>query len=211
MSEQAKTRKNPFSYLFYDFVKLTSALPGFIVFRPKRIYENEAAKEKIRGGALIISNHIGFFDPIYLMFAVWYRRHHFICRAEFFKSKARLLFKGFHCIPIDRENFSMDSFRTITAHLTGGKLVSMFPEGHISGEQAAFKSGMVLMAVKGGAPIVPVYIKKREHFYNRLTVVIGAPVDAAAFCGARPAFAKIGELTAYLQTKEDELKKLVSF
>ena len=31
-------------------------------------------------------NHDGFFDPIYLMFAIWYRRHRFICRKEFFDS-----------------------------------------------------------------------------------------------------------------------------
>ena len=52
-----KKEKGKKSYFFYDFVKITAAIPGLIWFRPKRIYVNENAKKKIKGGALLISNH----------------------------------------------------------------------------------------------------------------------------------------------------------
>ncbi|MDD7394040.1 MAG: hypothetical protein PUG24_06570, partial [Eubacteriales bacterium] len=86
-------------YLFYDFVKITAAIPGLICFRPKLVYENKKAKKKIRGGAMIVSNHVGFRDPVYLQFAVWYRRQHFVCLKKLFEGRAALLFKGFLCIP----------------------------------------------------------------------------------------------------------------
>lgn len=212
MNGKKQNKLFSFQYWFYDFVKVTAGLPGLLIFRPRFVYENERAKEKLRGGALLIGNHIGFFDPIYLMIAVWYRRHHFICMAEFFRSKARWMFEHFLCIPIDRENFSVDSFRTITEHLKAGEIVSMFPEGHVnedtSGAVASFKSGMVLMAMRSGVPIVPIYVRKQSHWYERLVLVIGERVDITERYGSRPSFAQVEELAKSLHDKEEKLKDL---
>lgn len=200
-----------FDYLLYDIIGATAALPGLLWFRTKRIYASEKAKEKIRGGALVISNHVGFFDPIYLMFAIHYRRHHFIATKELFDGKVkRFLFtKAFHCIEIDRDNFNMATFRKIVDVLKQGKIVSMFPEGHICKEQenAAFKSGMVLMALQSGCSIVPVYIKKREHFWQRQVAVIGEPVMVKSEIGIK--VQQISEKTQYLFKIEKELENLV--
>ena len=162
-----KKQKKKTNYLFYDFVKITAALPGWLWFRTKRVYATEQAKQKIKGGALLISNHSGDIDPIILMFAIWYRRQHFIATTELFDSKLkRFMFEHFRCIEIDRENVSMKVFRQIVDHLQNGKVVSMFPEGHITRNEEVqkFKSGVVLMAVTAKKPIVPVYIQKRKHF-----------------------------------------------
>ena len=200
-------------YLLYDFTKLTAALPGLLWMRPKWIFENDAAKKRLRGGYLLIANHAGFFDPIYLMFAIWYRRHRFICGKEFFDSKAAWLFRGFGCIPVDRQNFGIDSLRQITGALRAGSIVSLFPEGHIndgSGQMAAFKSGMVLMALQGKAPIVPIYLDPPAHWYNRLRLVIGEPIDVIARYGSRPSMPQIEEIVSLLQSKEEELKRMAS-
>lgn len=199
-------------YLFYDFVKFT-AIPGYLWFRPKRVFASKEAKRKIKGGTLLISNHVGFSDPIMIMLSIWYRRHHFICTKDFFEGKSRLIFKGFHCIPIDKENFGMGSFRTITEHLKNGELVSMFPEGHVNEDSTKgvdqFKSGMVLMSVMSGKPIVPVYIKPRKHFYNRSVIAIGEPIDIVALHGERPSMTQIDETARMLRDKEIELEQLV--
>ena len=200
-----------FRYLFYDFVKVTAALPGLLWFRPKWIYETPAAKKRLRGGKLLIANHAGFFDPIYVMYAVWYRRHHFVCGKEFFAGKQRRIFQAFQCIPVDRENFGMASLRQIADELRSGSVVSLFPEGHInngSGQMAAFKSGMVLMALQGKAPIVPVYCRPKPHFYSRLRLVIGEPIDIIAQYGNRPSLSQIDKIVEDLQTKEEALKTL---
>ncbi|MBQ9414645.1 MAG: 1-acyl-sn-glycerol-3-phosphate acyltransferase, partial [Clostridia bacterium] len=199
-------------YLLFDFMKVTAALPGLLWFRPRWIYENDAAKKRIRGGALLVSNHDGFFDPLYLQFAVWYRRHHFICSKEFFEGRAAWMFRAFHCIPIDRENFQMSSFRGILDHLRAGELVTIFPEGHVndgSGEIAAFKSGMVLMAMQSRTPIIPVYLKPRAHWYSRLVFAIGEEVDPNTLFADRPAMQRIDAIASMLHEREEQLKHLV--
>ena len=197
-------------YLFYDFVKITAALPGLIAFRPKILYENEEAKKKIKGGALIIANHITLIDPIHVMTAVWYRRHRFICTKDFFEHKiAKHFFKGFRCIPIDKENMGMDSFNAIVKCLKDGELVSMFPEGKVSKDSSVvdtFKSGMILMAVRGRTPIIPIYIKKRENILQRQVTVIGEPVHVETMFKGMPSMKDIEEVSNQLHNKEEELK-----
>lgn len=205
----------PKNYIVYDFVRVTAS-PGLIVLRPKLVYENEAAKRFVKhgmkGGVLLISNHSGFFDPVHLMLSIWRRRHHFVCIKDFFEGNGfkRWLFTQFHCIPIDRDNFSMGSLRRITDELKAGKLVSMFPEGHVvnEGDLAPFKSGMVLMALQGNCPILPVYIKPREHFWSRLRVAVGEPVDLKALYGPRPSLKEIDEAANSLRDKENLLSTI---
>lgn len=214
MKREKKAKVKLFSpkYLIYDFVKATAALPGLLIFRPKWIYESEKAKERIRGGALVVSNHYGFFDPLYLMIAIWYRRHRFVCGKEFFESRARFWFKSFLCIPIDRANFNISSLRTITDAMKSGYLVSMFPEGHVNGERTGdledFKPGLVLMALQAKAPVIPVYIKPRKRFYERVRFAVGEPIDVTSFYGERPTFAQIEEIARAVRDKEEQLKEL---
>ena len=129
----------------YDFV-LVTASPALLWFRPKKIYENENAKKKVRGGALMISNHNSMVDPMYLMLCIWYRRHHYVCAKELYSTPfRRWLFTQFLTIPIDRENFGMSSFKEITGHLKKGDLCVIFPEGHVvrenNGERAEEEGG----------------------------------------------------------------------
>ena len=207
MKEKRKTN----NYLFYDFVKLTAAIPGLLWFRTKKVYASKRAKEKIRGGALLISNHSGDIDPIILMFAVWYRRHHFIATTDLFNTKLkRFLFESFHCIEVDKENVSMNAFREIVSLLQKDKLVSIFPEGYLTRNEEVqkFKSGVVLMAVTAKKPIVPVYVKKRKSFFHRQCVVIGEPINPIEICGKMPSLSEMEKIAELLREKEKELKEI---
>ena len=206
-----KNNKKKKSYLFYDFVKVTAAIPGLLWFRPKRIYVNENAKKKIKGGALLISNHSSMIDPIILMFGIYYRRHHFIATKEVFDTKVkRFLFENFHCIEIDRENFGMSVFRDIIELLKADKLVAMFPEGHMTNNEDVqkFKSGVVLMSVSSRKPIVPVYVKVRKSLWNRQYIIIGEPVDPSAMLGKAPSLSDMDKIAEILREKEQELKAI---
>ena len=198
-----------FRYLVFDFVKIT-AIPGILWFRLKRLYENGAARKKQKKGVLFISNHVAFSDPVVLLFTVWYRRLRFICLKQFFEGAARFWFRSFLCIPIDKENVGLDSIRGIADHLKNEEAVVMFPEGQVnpSGEMSPFKSGMVLMALQGKVPIVPLYIQKKKHWYSRTRVVIGEAIEVSPPDGRRPRFSEIEAIAARLQEKEETLKKL---
>ena len=208
----AKTERARPSWFFYDFVKITAGIPGLLWYRPRLVYENEAARGRIRGGALVIANHIGFFDPVYLLITIWYRRMRFVCLQQFFDSSWSWFFRHVHCIPIDKNDVGVDSVREIIRHLRAGGVVSMFPEGHVndgSGELDAFKSGAVLMALRGGVPVVPVYVRPKKHWYERLTMAIGAPVDVKELLGGRGGVAGLDAAAGLLFRKEKELSELI--
>ena len=198
---------------FYTLVVILCALPGLLWFRPKRIYEG-GSRIRLKGGAMLIANHIGYYDPIYLLYAVPDRRQHFVCAKDIMTTRFRKWFLPMClCIPIDRENMSMESFRQIVDVMKQGEVVTMFPEGHIARneekETEQFKPGMILMAVQAHVPIVPVAIKKRKHFWNRLRVAVGQPIDIEALYGPRPSFRQVDELSKILYKKELELLTLL--
>ena len=202
-----------FDYILFDIGKALAIVPGLIWMRPKWRYETENAKKRIRGGAILIFNHAGFVDPIAAQFAVWYRRQHFVATKELFHTPfLRWLFGVFHCIEVDRENFSMNTFRDITEHLKGGKIVSIFPEGHINTTSdtsvTPFKSGVVMMALRSGMPVVPVYMKMPDKWYRRAVFVIGDTIDLRSKYGALPSMKVIADITADLHNKELELGRL---
>lgn len=179
--QNKKEKKRPFRYFLFDFVKVTGALPTLLWFRPKYIYQSKAAKRKVKkGGALFVANHTGFTDPVVMHCAVWYRRLHFVATKNLFCTKMKnWFFTHMLCISIDKENFGVSSFKEIVRKLQTGHAVGIFPEGGINADEhivKAFKSGAVMMALQANAPIVPMYIVKREKWYRRTRVVIGEAV-----------------------------------
>lgn len=211
MEKQKKRKRKTKNYFFHDFVKITGAIPGLLWFRIKKVYASKKSKEKIKDGAIIISNHSGNVDPLVLMTAIWYRRHHFIATKDLFNTKLkRFAFENFHCIEIDKQNVSMDTFREIVEYLKNDKIVSMFPEGYLTRNEEVqkFKSGVVLMAVTAKKPIVPIYIKKRKSVWNRQCVVVGEPIDPMKMCGKIPSLKEMENIAEILREKEKELKNI---
>ncbi|MBQ6153272.1 MAG: 1-acyl-sn-glycerol-3-phosphate acyltransferase [Ruminococcus sp.] len=218
MNEKEKTQPKPpkaplfsFKYFPTDFLRVTGALPLIVWLRPRWIYENENAKKKIRGPALVIANHSTFYDPVYISLAMWYRRNRFIIKKEIYDSKAHPLFKAGRCIPIDPENASLDAVKAATAALKQGEVIDMFPEGHVTHTKTdieQFKSGVVLMALRGKAPILPIYIRNMRSAFDRILFAVGEPIDLIKEYGCMPTFAQIEEVSDKLFRKMQQLEKL---
>lgn len=215
MSKEVKKSKIfSFRFFFHDVMRFFGA-PGLLFFRPKKIYISKEAKKHVKGGVMIISNHVSVHDPMYIMLGLWYRRHHFIAMKELFEHSkfTKWLFTyPFLCIPIDRDNFSIMTFKEIVAHLQAGEAVTMFPEGHVNAEDKGmntFKSGMVVMALRSGCPILPIYIKRRKHWYSRLVIGAGELINVKDFCQGTPNINDVNRATQYLQEQEAKLEELV--
>ncbi|MBQ6920792.1 MAG: 1-acyl-sn-glycerol-3-phosphate acyltransferase [Bacilli bacterium] len=204
-----------FRYFFYDFIRLTG-WPLLLFFRPKKIYVSSEAKTGFKGGFILMANHNSMKDPFYLICCLFRRRHHFVTTNEVCSTKwKRFLFKTcFLCIEINRESFSMSSFKEITSNLEKGNMVSMFPEGHINVEQEElnqFKGGIVMMAFKANVPIRPVYLEKRKHWYSRLRLYVGKEFDVKEYLNGRGLNTNtVKEVAKELQNKEKELEILCS-
>ena len=163
-------------------------------------------------GMLICSNHITFADPVVLHYAFMKRRLHSLALAQFFNTKfKRFLFNNMNCIPVDRDNFSMQSFHAVCDLLKDGKAVVIFPEGQINREETvgmlSLKSGAVLMAHQSNVPIIPVYMLPAKHWYNRRVIMVGEPIFVRDVCGDRPSISAIGAVSDILRERELELKE----
>ena len=207
---KTEKKKRP-CYFVFDFVKITGAIPMFLWFRPKFIYENENAKKKIKGGALVIANHRSTWDAIIMHCAVWYRRLHLVAMQELFdlSKLANWFFHKILCIPINRKNVHIGAFKDIIARLKEGKAVGVFPEGHIhEGDENGvdfFKSGVVLMAMKGDVPIIPMAFVPRKKWWQRQVVVIGEAINIDK---TNMSLEDINNVSNKLSEKEEDLFKI---
>lgn len=212
-TKKTKKRKHRFfRHLAYGFVKYTGALSVLFWLRPKKLYESKAAKKHIRRGAVVVANHTGFSDPIALLCSLWYRRPYILALNNLFQNKAgKSFFENMRCIPVDRDNFNMETYRASMEVLSEGKVLGIFPEGAINVDTKtvqSFKSGAVLMALKSGVPIVPIYIAPRKKWYDRSVTVTGEPIDIKALTEGKNGLRVIDEVTKIIHEKEIKLMEI---
>lgn len=198
--------------LAYDFVKVTAAIPALIWLRPKWL-KTERKTRSVRGAALVVGNHNSFYDPIALMVALFQRRFRFVATEELFEGRVKnwLFGKAFRCIPIDRQNMKMQTFRDVNAALKNDEIVALFPEGHVLTEektaQGTMHSGMVLMAAQGKCPILPVYMLTPEKWYQRLRIAIGEPIPVQTK-GMMPTMDEINRITREVSGSMQSLREI---
>lgn len=151
------------------------------------------------GGAYILAaNHASFLDPVVAGIGCW-RRVRFLARKTLLQrrdgsvnERKALLADLFHVIPIDRDRGGRGGLRGGLACLAAGNVLMLFPEGTRStdGEIGEFKSGVGLIALKSGVPVVPVCIDATDRAWPRgrnrplipkrvVTVSYGEPVTYA--------------------------------
>jgi 1-acyl-sn-glycerol-3-phosphate acyltransferase len=210
-NKSKKQKKKPFENLVYDFVKVTGALPAWLWLRPKYYYPfGKPCKD---GPLLVAANHYRAVDPVAVLLSFPKHRVNILATKQLFNTKiSRFFFTRMHCIEVDRENFSISAFHEVVDRLKQGGIIGIFPEGKInekeeSGSLLDFKSGVALMAHRGGACVLPMYIEKRTKWYHRQRIVMGTPVDISEKLGKIPSMQAVNEVTEYLREKELELRK----
>ena len=221
-SNQEKTnRKSNYfrDYFFYDFMKWFCFWPVAAYLRPKYVFRTEKARKKIRGAGILLYNHSSFLDVLYIQLSVWYRRHRIVSeREQLGHGKNRIFLKLLLSLPIDRDSVSPASVRAIVRPLREGHLIDIFPEGILNKNPESllpFHGGTVLFAKLGSAPLIPIYIDRGKHFWNRLHFIIGEPVrltDPDICCESREDFPRVtalleermANLQAYAKTARKE-------
>ncbi len=208
-TDNPKKKQNKKSYFLYNFVKITGAIPTLLYMRTKVITLGKTKPIKIKGGIVISSNHVSFIDPVIIHCVFGNRKLHCLATKDLFSSRLKnFFFTQMHCIKVDKDNFSMQSFHEVRDLLKADKAVVIFPEGQVNhevGEVLAFKSGAILMAHQSNTPILPVYIVKREKWYHRQTVIVGDPLDVRSICGKMPTMDQLKKASDILREKEIEL------
>ena len=206
-NKKKKPKEN--SNFLYDFVKITGAIPALLWMRPKVITPSGAKRPK--GGYMISANHCTLLDPIFILCAFPTRRVHSLATKDLYKNRWLSWFlPRMHCIQVDKENFSLDSFHEVVRRLKANKVVCIYPEGQVNRnaeEMMTFKSGVILMAHRAKVPIVPVYLVPPGKWYQRRVAIVGDPIDVRALCGDFPTEEDMNHASAYVHQKEKELKE----
>lgn len=208
-AKKKKYRTLSLRQLPYDFILVTGALPMWFVLRPK-IYR--LSKEKVKGGGIVMSNHVGLCDIVSLHFAFAGRRLWSLATKELFDTKLKnAFFKTVNCIKVDRDNVTIDMYHDVADVLSSDKLLIIFPEGHINSEENPhvenFKGGVALFSIMNKTPVIPVYLVKRTKWYQRQKIVIGEPIYLEQICEGTPSLKDVNRVSEYLHSKEEELAR----
>lgn len=127
------------------------------IYRP-RVTGLDRLKEIGDGPALVIANHVSYLDGL-LLAAYIPRRLTFAIDPHWLnKWWVRPLARFFTAVPVDRGQPL--ATRALLDALAAGGLVVVFPEGRLTTTGSLMKvyEGSAILALKGGAPIVPVVI-----------------------------------------------------
>jgi len=152
------------------------------------------------GPLLICANHLAWWDPLLLAIACR-RRICFMAKAELFRGwliPLGLLLRGVGGFPVRRGTPDRKALDHTLQLLREGKAVGIFPEGtrSPSGRFRRAQSGVGMIVLKTGVPVVPAYIEGPYAFRRPLRLTIGRPVTIEAPPGEGRSRAEIRQAVA---------------
>ena len=149
----------------------------FAILAPIRFYHKERL-ETLEGPAILIGNHKSFADP--LVIAVAMRPQvSFMAKKELLKNPfAGWVMRHLHVIPVDRHNTDMNAMRTSLRVLKEKGFLGIFPEGtrHKEGVMRDLDSGAAMIALRSGAPVIPMLILPQFRFFHRNHCYVGEAI-----------------------------------
>lgn len=132
------------------------------------------------GPVIVASNHISFLDPV-VVGSVFDRQINFIAKEELFHIPIlKAIIKGLHAFPVKRGSGDRGALRAALQILAQGKCFGIFPEGHRNRTESLitpFKGGAAMIALKSGAPVLPVAVQGTKGFFGPVRVKIGKPIS----------------------------------
>jgi len=146
------------------------------------------------GGVILAVTHKSWGDPI-LAGLAFRRPLRFMAKAEIFERPLyRWVVTQLGAFPIRRGGADIEALRASLDIIAGGEVLLMFPEGHRyhDDEVHDFHAGIGMMAIRSGAPVLPVALKGTKRLVRhhvpvpaRVTVTIGPPVDLSGLEGRK--------------------------
>ncbi|MBX9788004.1 MAG: 1-acyl-sn-glycerol-3-phosphate acyltransferase [Pirellulales bacterium] len=184
----AKSDRSLASRWWYLYMRYFCRLIALALYRIRVIGHEHVPRA---GGAMVVSNHQCFLDPVFVGLCIE-RRMNFLARDTLFTfSPLGRLIASLNAIPLDREGTGLSGLKETLRRLKRGELVLIFPEGTRSfdGRLQPLKPGFTTVARRSGVPIVPVAIDGGFEAWPRsrpwpwfapIQVEIGPPIHVDA-------------------------------
>lgn len=117
---------------------------------------------------IVIGNHQSWLDPVVMGFPIKKRQVTFMGKKELAANGLiRGILKEAGVILVDRHNTDMEAMRACMKALRGGEILGIFPEGtrHHEGVMREMETGVAMIALRSGAPVIPVLVPKLRWFH----------------------------------------------
>ena len=134
------------------------------------------------GPLIVVANHLNLADPPLLSASIP-RRIVFMAKEELFSSRGRAFVRAFGAFPVRRGRLDREALRQAMRVLESGRALGMFPEGKrsLNHQMSEAELGVALIALRSGAPILPIGISGSENIRGfsfifrrpKVTVTIG--------------------------------------
>ncbi len=167
---------------FYETVRMIARFVFPLLFRLRVAGVQNVPME---GPVIIVSNHLNWTDVPLVAFPV--RRHvHYMAKSELFqKAPLKWLVIGLGAFPVRRGEPDRQAIKQAEDILKAGQVLVIFPEGTRSRKRMMKEGlpGAALIALRSGAPVVPVGIYGSEQFKlwhvwpfrTQVTITYGTP------------------------------------
>lgn len=197
------------------YVKITGLIPFLLIYKPKIFYEEGNRRtNRVKGGALIVSNHYLFMDYPMTMFHWLFRRTHCVM-LEYVFGFSRFLRFCTECIggiSAERDTKGMRFMDESVRCIKKGRLVQIYPEAQntTDGKIHDFKPSYVLIALRSEAPIIPFILDGNYGVFKRAHAIVGRPINLSDYCSSPdPTREEIESLNCFVRERALELKKLL--
>ncbi len=109
-----------------------------------------------RGGALLVSNHLSFWD-VFILGLLLPRPLNYVARSTLFFPPLGALIRSVGGFPIERDRIGSEGYKETLRRLRAGGIVTLFPEGTRSkdGQLGPLKPGVATLASRAKVPIIP--------------------------------------------------------
>ena len=165
------------------FVKITGWPIQLLCFRKKIYYEDKAVQSRrIKGKAIIISNHLSVYDYPLAMFVFFGRTLRFQMSELVMKKPVLGTFlRMLGGICVDRDSHDFAFMAKCEKILEKGGVIGICPEGRLplrdEPRPLPFKTGAAYLALMTDTPIIPM-VTNGSYFNSkeRARVIIGTPI-----------------------------------
>lgn len=176
------------SRLLLWFVKITGFPVQYFYFKKRVYYESNLSPIKIKGAALIVSNHTSVFDYALIMYTFFTRSIRTLVAKEIFEKNwfMNIFMKGLGAIKVERQSYDFSFMPKMIKCLNKKQVGLVFPEARLPRENERedflpFKPSYIYLALETGVPIIPVYtngiygkLKKKRNSLAK--IIVGDPI-----------------------------------
>jgi 1-acyl-sn-glycerol-3-phosphate acyltransferase len=151
-----------------------------------RVNDAQLARVPDQGPLIVVINHVNFLEAPVLYTHMQPRPVTALAKAETWNNPAlRLLANLWGAIPLNRGEADLAGLRRALAALEAGHILIVAPEGTRSGHGRLQRGlpGVTFLALRSGAPVLPVVYYGGERFWRNLTnlrrtdfhIIVGQP------------------------------------